>query len=306
MKKVIKKHPLAIRWFHWINFPVIAIMIWSGMLIYWANDVYRLGFGNRTVLKFFPDSFYKALHIPFRLAEGMSLHFVFMWFFAINGFIYVLYLLFSGEWRLIVPNKKSLKESWLVVLHDLHIKKTSPPQKKYNAAQRIAYTGVIIMGIGSVLTGLSIYKPVQFHTLCALLGGYEWARAEHFILTILFVLFFLVHLLQVILAGWNNFRSMVTGLDVLKPAKNTLQTVALNSERNPGKFIPPANKNFEAEIPAKENESVSDDINSQSEKMPPELHEKNTDPGTIDPPPADEANSTKKPGNTGNLNDDEL
>src|SRR5207249_6928649 len=67
----------------------------------------------------------------FRSAEGMNIHFVFMWFFAINGFIYVLYLILSGEWRLVFPNKKSFKESWQVVLHDLHIRKTAPPQKKY-------------------------------------------------------------------------------------------------------------------------------------------------------------------------------
>ncbi|MEO8568308.1 MAG: cytochrome b/b6 domain-containing protein [Ginsengibacter sp.] len=224
MKKVLKKHPLAIRWFHWINFPVLAIMIWSGMLIYWANDVYRVGWGSKTILQFFPDSFYKALNIPFRLAEGMSLHFVFMWLFAINGFIYVLYLVFSGEWRLIFPGKKSFKESWLVVLHDLHIRKSAPSKKKYNAAQRIAYTSIIFMGIGSLLTGLAIFKPVQFHILVAALGGYEWARAEHFILTILFTLFFVVHVIQVILAGWNNFRGMVTGLDVLPQEKIQLAT----------------------------------------------------------------------------------
>jgi thiosulfate reductase cytochrome b subunit len=217
MKRVVIKHPLAIRWFHWLNFPILAVMIWSGMLIYWSNDVYRLGWGNATLLKFFPDTFYKALHIPYRLAEGMSLHFVFMWLFAINGIIYVLFLIFSGEWRLIVPNKKSIKESWLVILHDLHLRKGLPPQKKYNAAQRIAYTGVILMGLGSLLTGLAIFKPVQFNILVAMLGGYEWARIEHFILTILFTLFFVVHILQVILAGWNNFRSMVIGLDVLPP-----------------------------------------------------------------------------------------
>ena len=215
LKVQTKKHPLAIRWFHWINFPVLAIMIWSGMLIYWANDVYRVGWGNTTILKFFPDSFNKALSIPFRLSEGMSLHFVFMWLFAINGFIYVLYLLLSREWKLIFPNRKVLKESWLVILHDLHIRKGIPPQKKYNAAQRLAYTGVIIMGLGSLLTGLAIYKPVQFHLLCAVLGGYEWARAEHFILTILFTLFFVVHIIQVIIAGWNNFRGMVTGFEVV-------------------------------------------------------------------------------------------
>ena len=214
MKKIIKKHPLAIRWFHWINFPVLAVMIWSGMLIYWANDIYRVGWGDKTVLKFFPDSFNKALNIPFRLAEGMSLHFLFMWFFAINGFLYVVYLFISGEWKLVFPNKRSLRESWQVVLHDLHIRRRLPPQKKYNAAQRIAYTGVILMGIGSLLTGLAIYKPVQLNFLCNLLGGYEWARVEHFILTILFTLFFLVHIIQVIIAGWNNFRSMVTGFEV--------------------------------------------------------------------------------------------
>ena len=193
-------------------------MIWSGLLIYWANDVYRIGWGETTILKFFPDSFNKALNLPFRLAEGMSFHFVFMWLFAINGLLYVLYLIFSGEWRLIFPNKKSLKESMLVILHDLHLRKGLPPQKKYNAAQRIAYTGVIMLGFGSLITGIAIYKPVQFKIICALLGGYEWARAEHFILTILFSLFFVVHIVQVILAGWNNFRAMVAGFEVMKPA----------------------------------------------------------------------------------------
>jgi len=201
------------------------------MLIYWANDIYRIGWGNKTILKFFPQSFYDALNIPFRLAEGMNLHFVFMWLFAINGFIYVLYLIFSGQWKYIFPDKKSLKESGIVVLHDLHLTKKVPEQKKYNAAQRIAYTVVIFMGLGSVLTGLSIYKPVQFGALTSLLGGYEWARIEHFTLTILFSLFFLVHIIQVILAGWNNFQSMITGLFVLKKSKNIPVTIPVVAEK---------------------------------------------------------------------------
>lgn len=231
MKRIIKKHTLATRWFHWVNFPLLAIMIWSGLLIYWANDVYRIGWGDRTILKFFPDSFNKALHIPYRLAEGMSLHFIFMWFFIINGVLYVCYLLFSREWKMIVPNRKALKEAWLVVLHDLHIRKGLPPQKKYNAAQRIAYTSVIIMGFFMLLTGLAIYKPTQLYWLCAMLGGYEWARAEHFIITILFVLFFIVHIIQVIIAGWKNFRSMITGFDVI-PAKPVKEQPETSSQTN--------------------------------------------------------------------------
>jgi thiosulfate reductase cytochrome b subunit len=216
MKKIVKKHPLAIRWFHWVNFPILAIMIWSGLLIYWANDVYRIGFGDRTLLRFFPDSFYKALNVPFRLAEGMAYHFVFMWLFFINGFAYVLYTAVSGEWRHLLPDRHSFKEAWQVLLHDLRIRKMAPPQKKYNGAQRIAYTAIIVMGSGSILTGLAIYKPVQLEWLCFIFGGYEMSRIIHFVLTIGYVLFFLVHLLQVIRAGWNNFRGMVTGFEVQK------------------------------------------------------------------------------------------
>ena len=230
LKKIVEKHPLAIRWLHWINFPLLTIMIWSGILIYWGNDVYRIGFGDKTLLKFFPDSFNQALNIPFRLAEGMNLHFFFMWFFTINGIVYFFYLLFSKEYKLIFPHRQALKETWQVILHSLKIKKGLPPQKKYNAAQRIAYTGVLFLGLAVTLTGVAIYKPVQFNWLCYILGGYEWARIEHFIITILFSLFFIIHILQVILAGWNNFRSMVTGFEIVKEDKNLAETKEKTNE----------------------------------------------------------------------------
>jgi thiosulfate reductase cytochrome b subunit len=223
MKKIINKHPLAIRWFHWINFPVIAVMIWSGLLIYWANDVYRIGFGDTTILKFFPNSFYQALHISRRLAEGMAYHFIFMWLFFVNGILYVLYTIFSGEWRYLVPERKSWAEAWQVLLHDLHLKKTVPSFEKYNAAQRVSYTAIIVMGILSILTGLGIYKPIQFSWLVAIFGGYESARVIHFALTIGYVLFFVVHIIQVIIAGWNNFRAMIAGFEVVKKESGNIQ-----------------------------------------------------------------------------------
>ena len=218
-EKVLFKHSVAVRWFHWVNFPILALMIWSGLLIYWANDVYKVHIGNTVIFPFFPDGFYKSLGVPFRLAEGMSLHFFFMWFFTINGIIYFFYLLFSKEYKLLFPNKRSLKEAWKVVLYDLKISKIKPPQLKYNAAQRIAYTMVLFMGFGSLITGLAIYKPVQFNFFTTILGGYGAARMEHFILTILFCLFFLVHVVQVILAGWQNFAAMVRGFEIIKKRK---------------------------------------------------------------------------------------
>lgn len=215
MKTVLKKHPLAIRWFHWLNFPLLTIMIWSGMLIYWAYDPYKISVGKKELFHFFPDGFYNALHIPHRLAEGMNFHFAFAWLFIINGLLYTCYTIFSGEWRYLLPNKYSFKEAWQVLLHDLHIRKYHPPQEKYNAAQRIAYTAVIFMGIGSVITGFAVYKPTQWNWLTALCGGYEWARAEHFILTIGYVLFFIVHIAQVIKTGWHNFQAIITGFEVI-------------------------------------------------------------------------------------------
>jgi thiosulfate reductase cytochrome b subunit len=215
MKVIKEKHSIIMRWTHWVNFPILTIMIWSGMFIYWANDEYSITLFGHTFVRFFPDWYYNLLHIPARLSEGMAWHFCFMWFFTLNGILYISYTIISGDWREMVPQKKSFKEAWLVLLHDLHIRKMAPPQNKYNAAQRIAYTAIIIMGIGSVITGLAIYKPVQFYYLVWICGGYHFARIIHFALTLGYVFFFLVHVVQVILAGWNNFRSVVSGFEVI-------------------------------------------------------------------------------------------
>lgn len=230
MKKLEKKHPLAIRWLHWISFPLLSMMIWSGILIYWANAAYSIKFFGYEAFHFFPQGFYETLGIPARLAEGISLHFFFMWLFTVNGIIYVSYLIFSGEWRALLPIPGSFKRAPLVALHDLHIVKKLPPQGKYNDAQRIAYTGVILLGAGSVITGLAIYKPLQLAWLTALLGGYGWARWEHFWLMISFVLFFVVHVVQVALAGWGNFRSMINGYEAVD-AETNIPESALNQTK---------------------------------------------------------------------------
>ncbi len=91
MKRLERKHPLAVRWLHWINFPLLFLMIWSGILIYWANAVYGIRVFGYELFHFFPAWFNEALSIPFQLANGMALHFFFMWFFLINGILYVAY-----------------------------------------------------------------------------------------------------------------------------------------------------------------------------------------------------------------------
>lgn len=210
MAKLRLKHLLAIRWFHWINFPLLFLMIWSGILIYWAYAPYHIG-----SFHFFPAWVYSLLHIDHRLAEGMALHFTLMWLFVLNGIAYVAYTLFSGEWRYLVPRSWSaFRDAWEVALHDLHLRKELPPQEKYNAAQQISYSAIVLMGAGSVVTGLAIYKPAQLYWLAALCGGYTMARFFHFALTIGYLIFFVAHVVQVALAGWNNFRGMVIGYEL--------------------------------------------------------------------------------------------
>jgi thiosulfate reductase cytochrome b subunit len=103
-----KKHPLAIRWNHWINFPVLTIMIWSGLLIYWANDAY-----------FLPGSWLEAIGMNHKLGQGMSWHFPFAVIFGLNGVFYSVFLIASGQWRYLFPDRSSIKEATLVFLHDL-------------------------------------------------------------------------------------------------------------------------------------------------------------------------------------------
>jgi thiosulfate reductase cytochrome b subunit len=221
--RIERKHPLAIRWMHWVNFPVLFMMIWSGLLIYWNDSdnaykhphaVYRIGIGPFTLFRFFPKWFYDKLHVPYHVTQGLGYHFFFMWFFALNGVAYVLYTAISGEWRFLLPDRRSPGDAIQVTLVDLHLRKGLPEQKKYNGAQRIAYTSVILMGAGMLLTGLAIYKPTQAHWLTSLVGGYEMARWLHFWLTMSFLGFFAIHIMQVVLAGWNNFRAMVSGREI--------------------------------------------------------------------------------------------
>lgn len=205
--RIIEKHARILRWTHWLNFVLLSLMIWSGILIYWADQAF---------IKL-PPAFVSSLNINHRLAEGMGWHFFLMWPFFINGVIYLFYLILSGEWRDRFPDRQSFPEAFQVLLHDLKIRKTAPPLRgKYNAGQRIAYSGALLMGVGSLITGLAIYKPVQVGWLTFMLGGYKAARFEHFLLMTGFIFFFIIHIIQVIRAGWNNFRGMVAGYEVEK------------------------------------------------------------------------------------------
>jgi thiosulfate reductase cytochrome b subunit len=205
--KVVPKHSFLLRVFHWINVPLLALMVWSGWLIYWANDVYP---------GFFPQWFYDFMHIPYRLAEGISIHFFVAWLFVFNGLAYFLWFFFSRHAREVLPRTETFRLAWPTFLHDLGLRKQAPEQDKFNALQKIAYSALLVVAALEVLSGFAIYKPVQLGWLVVCFGGYEGARLVHFSMMILFCLFVVLHVIQVARAGWNNFRAMVAGFEVEK------------------------------------------------------------------------------------------
>jgi thiosulfate reductase cytochrome b subunit len=196
------KHPLPIRLSHWINVQLLLMMIWSGILIYWANPQY----GE------IPASAISILRINNRLAEGMGWHFLLMWPLAFNGLVYMIYSLYSGHWKKLLPDKTSVRLLFPFILADLHLtRKTVSYVGDYNPAQRFAYTCALFLIFISLFSGIAIYKPVQLGWPVSLLGGYENARLVHFISMVGITLFILIHVVQVIRAGWRNFFSMIAG-----------------------------------------------------------------------------------------------
>ena len=215
VKQLEKKHPLAIRWLHWINFPLMIVLTWSGLLLYVENNNFRLGLGPLTLFHFFPQGFYTVLHLRDRNNEGLAWHLLFMWPFAVAGVLYVVYTTVTDQWRYLIPGRKSWGQAFQVVFHDLGLRRDLPPRGKYNAAQKIAYTGVAVMGILMTLTGFALWKPDDLGWLALPFGGADGAKAVHFWLTILFVVYFVIHVAQVARAGWGNFRSMITGSEIV-------------------------------------------------------------------------------------------
>lgn len=243
MKQLEKKHPLAIRWLHWINFPLMIVLTWSGLLLYVENNNFRLGLGPITVFHFFPQGFYTALHLRDRNDEGLAYHFLLMWPFAVAGVLYTLYNSISGEWHYLIPNRQSWGQAWQVVLHDLGLRRDLPPEGKYNAAQKIVYTGVLVMGFLETVTGFALWKPDDLGWLAVPFGGEDGAKAVHFWLTILFAAYLVIHVAQVARAGWGNFRSMITGYEIVPigatPVGPTLPTTAATGTASVTTIEPP-------------------------------------------------------------------
>ena len=211
MQEPTRRHHWIVRLTHWGAFVLIFGMIASGLQIYRAYP--RIGERGGP---YFPNPFHDTAfplwsRLGGWLAGGINWHFALMWPLMAVGVLYVGYLIYSGEWRQLVFRPRDTRGALEMSKYYLRIRKDHPPQGKHNPLQKAAYTGILILGALSVLTGLTMWKPVQLAPLTAAFGGFQAARYWHFIAVWLFVAFTIMHVILVFVADPASLRAMFTG-----------------------------------------------------------------------------------------------
>ncbi len=194
-KKVIQ--PTWVRVMHWTNAVAIILMIMSGLQIYNASPLFtKLTFSHSITLGGW-------------LGGALLWHFAAMWLLMINGLAYLITGFATGRFK-----KKLFPISVRGVISDaiaaMTFKLSHDDLSKYNQVQKLLYTGIIVVGIVIVLSGLSIWKPVQFQYLTALFGGYDIARYVHFFCMASIVAFLAIHVLLALLVP-KSLRAMIIG-----------------------------------------------------------------------------------------------
>lgn len=190
-------HPRWVRVTHWINALAIFMMIGSGWQIYDASPLFRF--------IYFPPQ----LALGQWLAGALLWHFAAMWILMINGVVYVTLGIATGRFRrkLLPIRPRAVLDDFLAALRG---KLAHDDLSVYNAVQRLLYLGVILAGIIIVLSGLSIWKPVQLKYLTALFGGYDFARYVHFLAMASIVGFLAVHVALALIVP-KSLRAMIIG-----------------------------------------------------------------------------------------------
>jgi thiosulfate reductase cytochrome b subunit len=189
-------HPVWVRVCHWTNAVAMVIMIMSGWQIYNASPLFDFVFP-------------RSITLGGWLAGALLWHFAAMWLLAVNGLVYLILGFATGRFRrkltpitpsgVIADTKAALTGK---LAHD--------DLSKYNSVQKLLYTGIILVGVVIVLSGLAMWKPVQFQYLTALFGGYDAARYVHFFAMAAIVLFLIVHVVMALLVP-KSLRAMLIG-----------------------------------------------------------------------------------------------
>jgi len=191
--RAVQLHPLSRRIMHWVNALAIVVMIMSGWRIYNYYPALPLHFGFPYYLTLGGDfTVTEAISNDDGLVNALYWHFAAMWVLVLNFLAYVIVGIVSGHFRrdfLPITIGAFLRD-----LFDALRGRLGHQLGEYNAVQKVFYWGVLAAIVVTILSGLSIWKPVQLQGLTWLFGGYEFARVVHFFGMATIVGFLVVHL----------------------------------------------------------------------------------------------------------------
>ena len=190
-------HPLWLRLTHWLNALAVLVMVASGWRIYNASPLFDFRFANDITLGGW-------------LGGAIQWHFAAMWLLAANGLLYLLLNVLAADGcgasscrSRRGPCTPTSRPRCTVVF-------PMRDPRRYNAVQRAAYLFVMLDILLLVLSGLVLWKSVQFPLLRELLGGYDTARYVHFFAMAGLVGFTAVHLVMVMLVP-RTLLTMIRG-----------------------------------------------------------------------------------------------
>ncbi len=188
--------PAWVRAAHWINAVAMILMIMSGWQIYNASPLLAFKFS-------------KSITLGDWLGGALLWHFAAMWLLMVNGLAYLVLGFATGRFA-----RKLLPITPGGVISDARAalagRLSHADLTRYNYVQKLLYAGIIVVGVVVVLSGLSIWKPVQLQWLTALFGGYDVARYVHFICMAAIVAFLVVHIALALLVP-KSLRAMIIG-----------------------------------------------------------------------------------------------
>jgi thiosulfate reductase cytochrome b subunit len=190
-------HPRWVRVTHWINALAMFMMIGSGWQIYDASPLFNF------------LTFPSELALGGWLAGALLWHFAAMWLLLINGIVYVTLGIATGRFRrMLLPIRpRAVLDDLLAALRG---RLSHDDLAVYNSVQRLLYAGVLVAGLVIVLSGLSIWKPVQFKYLTLLFGGYDTARYVHFFAMAAIVAFLTIHVALALIVP-KSLRAIIFG-----------------------------------------------------------------------------------------------
>lgn len=181
---------------HWINALGVILMVLSGWRIYNASPIFEFRFPGPVTLGGW-------------LGGALLWHFAAMWILFFNGLAYLALNLATGRFR-----RRFWPLSPRAIVSDfsaaLRGRLSHDDPLHYNAVQKAAYVGAVLLVILLVLSGLVVWKSVQFPLLRGLMGGYDAARVVHFVAMAGIVVFLAIHVAMVALVP-KSLRLMILG-----------------------------------------------------------------------------------------------